>query len=172
MSAPLTIDQIVAQLKAGVDSYATGISGRTSIARDPFNVFELLKANTQGYLVILHWGGDENIAEDAPESVVLLRHKLEVIIGFSLGLTARPDAALIQTVGARPPLFQQVDNLRQLLMGFTFPTDSGQTAGQLSYIGTHPVVTPDGVVMAAYQLNFGLRAVPAQPDSLTNLPTS
>jgi hypothetical protein len=168
VSAALTIDQVVSQLKGAIDQYAAGISGRTTIALDNFNVFELLKANAQGYLVILHWAGDENIS-DTPELTVLLRHHLEVVISFALGLTNTPGAALIQQVGARPPLFQLVDNLRGLILGLSFAAEV--TAGQLEYRGTQPVVSPEGLPMAAYQLNFGLRAVPAQPSTLTNIPS-
>jgi hypothetical protein len=153
----LRIDEIVNKLKGALDAFAQGLSGTTSIARDPYNVFELVAANPRGYLLVLHWAGDKNISEVVIHP--LLAHRLEVIISRNLGLPARPDAALVQTIGTVPPLFQSVDDLRNLLLGLQFPAES--TGQFLEYAGTGPLVTPEGVPLAAYQLDFNLRALPA-----------
>ena len=167
MNQALRIDQIVSSIQAALQAFAQGLSpaGTVSIARDPFNVLELLAANPSGYRLILHWAGDENVSE--LPFVPLLRHKIEVVFGSNLGLTAKPDLALVQQIGDRPALFAQVDNLRSLLLGLQFANDT--TGGFLEYAGAEPLIIPDGVPLAAYTLKFGLRAVPAQPQNTTQL---
>jgi hypothetical protein len=164
----LRIDQILAILKAALEAFLTGLGqpGLVSIARDPFNVFELLNNGPLNYRVVLHWAGDENISE--LPFVPLLLHRLEVIFGYNLGLTARPDLALIQSVGSRPPLFEQLDNLRTTLLDLQFSSE--QTGAYLEYQRCEPMVTPDGVPLAAYRMSFGLRAVPGQATSTTTIP--
>jgi hypothetical protein len=157
---PLRIDEILTTLKNALAAFAQnlGAGAQVSIARDPFNVFELLNAGTQNYVLALLWAGDENI-NDIP-IIPLLRHNLELAFGYNLGLTARPDLALIQPVGNRPSLYQALDDIRTLLLSVQF--GSNQTGMYLEYKGTEPVVTPDGIPLAAYRLSFGLRAIPAQ----------
>ena len=153
----MRIDQIFKAWKCAVDNFAQGLQGKVSIARDPYNVFELLAANPAGYLIIMHWAGDQQINEVF--TIPLLRHRLEFIIARNLGMTAKPDQALLDTIASQPPLFQNVDDLRTLLMSLQVQDPS--TGGNLEYIGTEPVVTPEGVTLAAYRLIFGFRAVPS-----------
>ena len=157
---PLRIDEILQTLKGALDAFAQGLGAgaQVSIARDPFNVFELLNAGTQNYVLVLNWAGDEQI-NDIP-IIPLLRHNLEIVFGYNLGLTARPDLALIKPIGNRPSLYQALDDIRALLLSVQFGTN--QTGMYLEYKGTEPVVTPDGIPLAAYRLAFGLRAIPAQ----------
>jgi hypothetical protein len=163
---PLRIDQILSLLKTALEAFAQNLSGGVvSIARDPWNVFELLGANSRKYLLILHWAGDENIGEY--QFSPLLLHRIEVIIAYNLGLYATPDQALLKTNGERPPLYQSIDDLRTLLLSLQY--SSPQTGGWLEYKGAEPVVAPDGVALAAYKLTFGLRAVPGQSNTPTPL---
>jgi hypothetical protein len=165
MNPALTIDHILTQIKAALEAFAQGLGGGTvSIAMDPFNVFELLAANPVGYRLILHWAGDSNVAD---AYVPLIRHKIEIIFGSNLGLTAKPDLALIQAVGARPPILSQVDAVRATVLGLQFPSEP--TGGILEYDGAETLVTPEGFPLAAYKLTFGLRALPAQPQQPTQL---
>jgi hypothetical protein len=87
--------------------------------------------------------------------------------GYHLGLTAKPDLALIQPIGNRPPLYQSLDDLRTLILNLQFGSE--QTGQYLEYRSIEPVITPDGVPLAAYRLSFGLRAVPSQSNQPTQL---
>jgi hypothetical protein len=159
----LRIDQIVNQVKTPLEAFARGLNGSVSVARDPYNVFELIAANPRGYRLILHWAGDKNISEVS--IMPLLNHRLEVVLNRNLGLPVKPDQALTDTIGSVPPLFQSVDELRTILLGLKFSDTS--TGGYLEYGGCDPLVAPDGAPLAAYQLTFFLRATPATQSNQT-----
>lgn len=162
MIQPLRIDEILEKLYCAIEKWGEPHKASVSIARDPFHVLEILAENPQGFRVIVHWAGDEN-ASDIMERP-LADHKIQIVFSYNLGLTAKPDLALIQGQQNRPALYKLLDDLRALVLGLAFP--DFETAEYCIYTGTEPVVTPDGIPLAAYRLKFHLIAavaVPPQP---------
>ena len=162
---PLRIDQILGKLHHALAVWAQPRKARVDIARDPFHVLEILGENPQGFRLIVHWAGDDNIS-DVME-IPLVDHKLEVIFSYNLGLTAKPDLALVHAQQNRPALYELLDDVRTEVLGLAFPDE--QTAIYAQYTGTEAVITPDAIPLAAYRLRFHLLAavkVPPQPQSI------
>ena len=155
---PLRPDQIVAALVNGLSPWAKKQKARVSVARDPFEVIELLGADTPGLRLVVHWAGDDPLGEQ-------MAHVLEIVLGLNLGLTATPDKALVSGSAGRPALYQLISDLRVAVLAVEFP--SLATESYLEYAGTKPLVTPEGVPLAAYTLRFTLDAAIQTPPSTT-----
>jgi hypothetical protein len=151
---PLTITQILAALYTALQSWGSPLGAAVTLARDPFHVLEILASSPAGFRVVLHWAGDQNISDH--DALPLSENTLEAILSYNLGLTARPDLALIEGPQDHPSVLDQVDALRSFILGVQYPT--GQTGTYAVYAGTKPFVTPDGIPLAAYVLTFKLKA--------------
>jgi hypothetical protein len=150
----LTITQILKQLVEALHHWGHGVKATVTIARDPFNVLEILAATPTGFRLVVHWVGDDNISD--LDELPLSDNEIEVILSYNLGLTNRPDLTLIQGTPDRPPLYDLVDQLRAFVLAIRYPTN--QTGSYLVYRGTKPYVTPDGIPLAAYRLTFHIQA--------------
>lgn len=141
-------------MRNGLASFAAAHKAAPSIARDPYDVLELLTIGPAGMRLVLHWAGDDALGEqtEAP----LATQALEVVLGYNLGLSAQQDSALIQPGAGRPALLQLVSDLRQAVLALEFPTEV--TMSYLAYAGCKPVVTPEGIPLAAYRMAFTLDA--------------
>ena len=151
---PLTVSQILAALYAALQVWGQPLGAVVTLARDPFHVLEILAASPAGFRLVVHWAGDENISDH--DALPLAAHSIEVILSYNLGLTARPDLALIQGPQDRPGVLDQVDALRSFILSVQYP--AGQTGTYAVYAGAKPFVTPDGIPLAAYVLAFKLKA--------------
>ena len=163
-ATPLRPDQIVAALVNGLSGWAKKQKAKTSVARDPFEVIELLGADTPGLRLVVHWAGDDPLGEEMAQAP-LVTHVLEIVLGLNLGLTATPDRALVSGSSGRPALYQLISDLRVAVLAVEFP--SVATESYLEYAGTKPLVTPEGVPLAAYTLRFTLDAAIQTPPSTT-----
>ena len=161
--AALRIDEILSKLYDALSEWGADNNATVSIARDPFHVLEILAGNPQGFRLVAHWAGDDNVSQHF--GLPLVDHKLEVIFSYNLGLTVKPDLALITGSQTRPALYALVDLVRALVLGLAFP--DGETGTYAEYTGTETVVTPDGIPLAAYRLKFHLTAAPGLPPNLT-----
>jgi hypothetical protein len=157
---PLRPDQIVNALVNGLTPWARAHKARPSIARDPFEVLELLGADTPGLRLVVHWAGDEPLG-DQMEQEPLVTTTLEVVLGLNLGLTATPDRQLLSGGPLRPALYQLISDLRAAVLAIEFPNLA--TTAFLSYGGTQPLAAPDGVPLAAYGSRFTLESVLPTP---------
>lgn len=151
---PLTVTQILAALFTALQAWGSPLGCQPTIARDPFHVLEILAANPAGFRTVVHWAGDENVSHI--DALPLAEHTLEVILSYNLGLTAKPDLALINGQQNRPPLYDIVDSLRAFVLAIQYP--DLQTGIYAAYAGTKPFITPDGIPLAAYVLTFKLQA--------------
>lgn len=147
-------DQILRYAKAAVNAVVTSNKGKVYIAKDPWNVLELLAESPSGFRCILHWAGDKLLGEQ--EDLPLMTSRLEVILSCNLGLTAAAETALVEesAITARPSLLNLVNKVRERMLQKLWPAD--YTEEQIRYVGTDPVGTPEGVPLAAYRLVFEL----------------
>jgi hypothetical protein len=160
-ATPLRPDQIVTAIVNGLTPWAGAHKARISIARDPFEVLELLGADTPGLRLVVHWGGDDPLG-DQMQQAPLVTTTLEIIVGLNLGLTATPDKQLLTGSASRPALYQLISDLRAAVLAIQFPNLS--TTGFLSYAGTHAMTAPDGIPLAAYSSRYTLEgALPMPP---------
>jgi hypothetical protein len=160
-ATPLRPDQIVTAIVNGLTPWAASHKAKISIARDPYEVLELLGADTPGLRLVVHWGGDEPLGDQMPQEPAVTT-TLEVILGLNLGLTATPDKMLLTGSATRPALYQLISDLRAAVLAITFPNLA--TSDFLSYAGTRPLTAPDGVPLAAYSSRYTLDgSVPMLP---------
>lgn len=153
---PLTITQILDLLYKALLTWAqqSGNGAVVTLARDPFQVLEILAATPESFRMVLHWAGDDNISDI--DGLPLADNTIEVIYSYNLGLTARPDLALIKGPQNRPAVFDQIDSLRAFILGVEYP--NVQTGIYAVYQGAKPFVTPEGIPLAAYILTFKLKS--------------
>ena len=149
---PLDISDILCRLKDGIEAWAKANNAIVSIALDPFNVLEILAEGPEGGRVILHWAGDQNPSELL--QMAIARNEIEVVLSYNLGLSLRPDLALIESTPTRPSLLKQLSDLRGILLSLAYP--DGETLVYLVYKGTASFITPEGFPLAAYRLRFEL----------------
>jgi hypothetical protein len=147
--------QIVNHLKAKLDAWARGHRGQVSIAKDAWNVLELLAECPAGFRVIVHWAGDKNIGnQDGIENLPMVTALIQVTLSNNLGLTAKPEQALAENVpGRQMPLLKLIGLARERIFKITWPESIAES---IRYVGCDPVGTPEGVPLAAYVLTFEL----------------
>jgi hypothetical protein len=147
-------DQILVYAKRAIDAIVRRNKGAVSIAKDPWNVLELLAESPAGFRCILHWAGDKLLGDQ--EELPLLTSRLEVILSYNLGLTATAESALVEKspLTDRPSLLRLVAIVRERVLQKLWPADF--TEEQIRYVGTDPVGTPEGIPLAAYRLVFEL----------------
>lgn len=150
-------DQILESVKKDLDDWAATLAGakvQVSVARDPYNVLELLVQGPAGLCVVIHWAGDEGngkIGDPKADNLI------EVIVGYNLGLTIPLDQALYKSTANRPSLLKYVNDVRARLLTIQFTAD--ETRQFTFYSGCEPIVLPDGVPLAAYRMKARLDAI-------------
>ena len=153
-------DRIVELLTKAIEAWTKGDTLRRAKvlpARDPFDVLELLLVSLEKALIVVLWNGDqpEDIGQDADTGDVgPARNSIEVTVGCGLGLDASRDWRLILGKGDRKSVIGRVADVRAFVLSIHFPEADQTTLQRFAYRGCEPVVTPDGVPLAAYKLRF------------------
>lgn len=156
MTGAYTPDVLTRLVRDRLDSMAVrGMKQDVSVAKDPWHVIEILAASPRGLRLVVHWAGEEPLGEEpmAPLST----QRVEVIVGYALGLKASADAALVENTADRPSLLKIVADVRARVLGMVF-SEMDASEGLFRYRGAEPVETPEGVPLAAYRLKFELDA--------------
>jgi hypothetical protein len=152
LSPAAVLNHLRAELKPWAES--AGVRAQLSIARDPFEVIEVLGANPPGLQIVLIWEGDEDFL-NIPEAGII-RHRLAVVVSMNRGLRLWRGENLATAYGNQPALLERVDEVRQRCRLLRFPPEV--TDQILLYKGADPEVTPDGLPLDAYRLRFHLTA--------------
>ncbi len=127
--------------------------GLTSVATDAFHVLEILAESPLGLRVIVHWAGDVAVDEEQCD-IAFVTHTIEIILSFNLGLTAKPESGVMANREDRKSLLKNLSILKGNIRGMKLPDE--ETSGTPRYVGCEPVVTPEGVPLAAYRMSFKL----------------
>jgi len=151
----LRIDQIVAGLEAKLRPFVKGLKGRLVVAGDPLSALEVLLWSERGLVVVLCYTGDDTQAEAAPDDVASQR--LELTVGYGLGLKVGQEEALFSNRVDRPSLYKLLDQVRAYALSIVFPADD-TTGERLRYRGCAAVALPSGMPLAAYRLTLELDA--------------
>jgi hypothetical protein len=130
-----------------------GMKPAASVAKDPWHVIEILMTSPRGLRLVTHWAGEEPLG-DEPEAP-LSTQRVEVIVGYALGLKSSADAALVENTDERPSLLRIVAEVRGRVLSMAFGAGDA-SEGLFRYRGAEPVETPEGVPLAAYRLKFEL----------------
>ncbi len=143
-------------MRADLDSWVSAQGGKCFTAKDPLDVLTLLAETPSGFRVILHLDGDRNQQPDMPAPVPL--YTLKVQVSANMGLSSRADLAVSQATANRPALLRLVGLVRKRVMSWRLP-EASVHKGRVYYDGFGPVTLPDGLPLAAYEIDFHFRAV-------------
>lgn len=147
--------EIIRALQQDFESYAATRGGAVSIAGDAYHVLELLQDAPKRWRVILHWAGDR--ADTPGFDTGIVEHELHLVVGLSVGLSLRPGHALVVDRAGEPPVLERFFEIRQRAREARWQ-DDGQTEQRLIYERSEPLVTPDGIPLAAYRAIFKFAA--------------
>lgn len=149
-----TPDTMLAELERDLSPWVRSQKGVLSLARDPYHFLELLAESPAGWRAVLHWDGEANPGDDG-RTGVFATQKLSLGLTKNLGLTAKPDEALVKKALANPAFLRLVALVRERVRSYVWPDEV--TSRYTLYTGCDPVVLPDsGLPLAAYRLNFEL----------------
>jgi hypothetical protein len=148
-------DLLLEAMRADLASWATGENGTVHVAKDPLAVLTLLAETPSGFRVIIHLEGDANERPEMPAPVV--KYSLKIQVSANMGLSASPDLAITQATANRPALLRLAGLVRKRVMSWRLP-EASVHKGRVYYDGFGPVTLPDGLPLAAYELDFHFRA--------------
>lgn len=149
---------ILKLLKPDLESWANtnAVRGKISIAKDPWNVLEILAESPCGIRVILHWAGDRQLGDR--DELPLVTSNIEVVLAYAMGLNKDANSELMTPqFNGRPSVLDLVSELRERILTFDFDRDGEDESEETArYVGTEPVTLPDGTPTHAYRLKFEL----------------
>lgn len=158
-AAALNAKDVFSLLAADLGSYVREtLNGIFSVARDPFEVIELLGEAPGRFRVILSWEGEEP-AGTSPRSGIV-KHKLKAVVSHNRGLSILRGENRTVARGEDKPLLEIASLVRDRLRTSRLPnTDTGR---ELEYRGCAPIraETAQGLAaqLDAYELTFELVA--------------
>jgi len=156
-----SLDEMLALFRARLETWTRNNRALLSIAKDPWNALEMLAEAPAGLRVILNWSGDAAAGNlDGGEFGSV--NNVEVIVSYNLGLTAKPDAALLSAQPNRPALLRCVSEIRECILSLGVEDEASDELVSPGYVGCEPVITPEGIPLAAFRLRFTF--VAAFPD--------
>ncbi len=156
--------RLIRLVECDLRAWAPGFRAGVELARDPMSAMQRFMMGPAGFVAVVTWVGDDALGDepDAP----LAMCKIEVSVGYALGLDINPDAILTQAPDpTRPPLAQIVEELRARLLAIRFPADEA-TGGQFEHTGTAPLTLPEGLTLAAYSIRLQTPALVMQGEPL------
>jgi hypothetical protein len=154
MTGDYTADALTRLVRDRLKGLRCGaITPEISIAKDPWHVMEMLANSPRGLRLIVHWAGDDPLGDEPADPMET--QSIEVITGYSLGLKASVDAALVENTADRPSLLKIVSEVKVRVLSMVFRAPNASD-GLFRYGGTKPEETPEGVPLAAYRSKFEL----------------
>ena len=149
------LDQIAAAVHADLASWVREYKGRACVATDPLNVLEILATGPRGLVVIVGYGGGEQLGDQGDPDAALSAETLEVTVGHALGLEVDQGISLLQNRHGRTSLLRLLSLCRARVLSMRF-ADGGESDTGLAYAGTEAVTLQDGFPLAAYKFKVRL----------------
>ena len=135
----------IAAVEADLKPFIEADKGSVFMAADPFHALEILAASPASYFVVLLDKG-EGVETQGP--VQWLVPKVGLFVAQQKGFSANPGAHIL-------PLSIRCEAVRDRVMSLEH--DAAETDVHPAYLGKGLVTLPDGMPLAAYELNFSLR---------------
>ena len=154
LSAQDLLKRLYTELWPFVEVHA---KGHLSIARDPYEVIELLGQAPGSFRVILNWTG-EHLAPDTNRDTGVVVHEFQVTVSHNRGLSiiSGASAFIPDRPGEDKTLVALTVIVRDKLRGLRFP--GGVTDEVLTYVGTEPVAV-DKTPLDAFTQTWTLMAI-------------
>ena len=148
----MKIHALLNQVAAALDTWAVSRGGRAFIAGDPLSVFNHLGDKPGGVRVGVLFAGDVKRGE-LEEAGVMDRSFL-IVISRGKGFTINAADSLTKGAGGGLPLFQLVEEARDVVRAIAFP--EGTTEGTADFKGSQAYQFASDALVDAYQLEFSL----------------
>lgn len=167
-TATVTTAQLVEMIYDDLAQFAAENGGRCYLTKNPFDLIKYLEEEPGAWRVTLHWEGDRN-----PDSRVqggrVTRNSFRLIVDGKLGMSASPAIALIKETASRSPFLALLDLLRSRILSYQFPW-LREPNNRAWYVATDDKLPlPDGLFIAAYNMEFYVYSVRAEPQSTIEL---
>jgi hypothetical protein len=137
-------------------------AGSISMAKDPFHPLEILAQSPRGMRLIVAYGGGPSQAVEQNPNAAILEHQISIYLGYSLGLTAAPDAALAIGTDDRPAMLDVISVVDQRVRSLMLPDEVTSRLFRLG--GIFDVIMPDGVPLAAQRLQYKIDGLMPDPE--------
>ena len=151
-------DQVKA-IRTALATWAKEQGGTVEVAGDAAHAFSLLYASP-GALRVAIWPNEETAAGTRPEGGRATR-KFLVVLSRGRSLALEKSDSLLSYVAGAQPLFDLVEDARDLVRGIEFT--EGDESAALEYAGWQPLQIPSERILDAYQLTFTLEAQLPEP---------
>jgi len=135
----------LAAVQADLEPFIEADKGSVFMAADPFHALEILAASPAAYFVVILDKGEET---ETNGPIQWLVPKVGLYVAQQKGFQANPGAHII-------PLSQRCENARDRVLSKVH--DPEESDKHPEYLGKSLVTLPDGMPLAAYELNFSLR---------------
>lgn len=158
----MTITEQLLALRESFAEWAQGYRGGTAeVASDPFHLFALLAAKPGAVRACLFF--KEELKRGEHEEAGVVDRTFVAVISRGRGFQREPADSLI--VDGRPgtPLFEIVEDARQLIRSFEFPADVTEVRPDVKRIELFPM--PGDAVVDAYQIEFSIGCQLDEPSS-------
>jgi hypothetical protein len=154
--------EIMAVLYDDLTRWAASQGGVVSLTQNPFELLEMLRRPPNGWRLTLHWSGDQ-VTDPRVRTGGVVDNTFRLVIDGQLGPTAIPRIEIIRPGHRRTPMLALIEAVRYRLMQYRFAGLNPPNDG-LWYRGTNDnVPLPDGISIAAWNVEFMLRTTKAQP---------
>lgn len=153
----MTSSEFLADQLRDLETLLRQDNGTAFLAHDPLHALEILASSPAGYFAVLLDKGD---ALRSPVPVAPMESRIALYVAQQKGFSASPAAPVLSLV-------QRCESLRSALLAKAWPKPA--TIGALQYISPfRTIVTlPDGMPLAAYEMNFSLTldGIPSTADA-------
>lgn len=152
---------ILQALHEDLAAWVTEQSGVLSVARDPWEPLDVLSQRPDGFRVMLLFAGDEadygDLSEVDGEDVVIpsAHVQIEIYVSLNLGLAKGRGQKAFKADAEKAPLISRLSELRARVLSLRL-IKAGECLGRFRYVGSEPVVTPEGWPLAAYKLRVAM----------------
>lgn len=149
----MSIKDFILRLRAELRTWVAAYAGSAEIAGDTVDLFGLL-ALKPGSVRVVIWIPREGKRGEFEESGMVDR-ELQIFVSRGRGFAALATDSLIrETAGAGKPLYDLVEEVRELVRAMDLPADT--TESTPDYKGFEPFSLPTDRAVDAYQLRFSL----------------
>lgn len=133
------------------------LGGRLSVSGTYVETLEVLTTGPRGFLCIMEWLGEDSFAEDNQPYIGVVRFELGIYVAVNPGINgggARPGEGLWLSESGRT-LLDRVEQVRARVREIRLEHDETHSR-EFDYRSCRQVLTPDGLPLAAYRMEFGL----------------
>ncbi len=156
----MTISEQLEQLRDALVDWSVEIKGRVEIAADAIHLLGLLATSPGSPRIVIMFEGETKFG--TYEELGKVDRKFMIIVSRGRGFQLDPAAQLIAGSGGGRPLYQLVEECREVLRGLVF--DRETTNGMPDYLGTSRFAMEEAAI-DAYQINLSiLTQLPVHPD--------